>query len=195
MHSATTNDRNILTLEFIALAAQAVQNIQPSNTYEGIQSAPSNTDHSEYGAQMEESFDSTTMTPNECRHRSNANRHRPVVNEIQSPTQHENIPNSIDYATQSNYQEHIHIGNPLPEENPEHIFQLLCVNPNGISVTQHKNKFAEICHTVACFLVDDMPHQTQPGYITSYCSSTNIPNSKEHIQSHQTHFPNVIILL
>ena len=67
------------------------------------------------------------------RHGPNVNRHPPLVNDIQSPTQHENIPNHIDYATQSHYQENIHIGNPLPEEKPEHVFWLFCVNPNGIS--------------------------------------------------------------
>ena len=65
VHSATTNDKTILTQEIIALVAQAVQNIQPSNTSKHKHSAPSNTDHPEYEAQMEESFDSTTMTPNE----------------------------------------------------------------------------------------------------------------------------------
>ena len=68
--------------------------------------------------------------------------------------QHDNIPNHIDYATQSNYQENTHIRNPLPEEKSEHIFWLFCINPNGISVTQHNNEFAEICHTMACFSVD-----------------------------------------
>ena len=65
MHSATTNNNNILTPEFITLVVQAVQNIQPSYTSECEHSAPSNTDHPKYGAQMEQSFDSTTMTPNE----------------------------------------------------------------------------------------------------------------------------------
>ena len=62
--------------------------------------------------------------------------------------QHEIIPNHINYATQSNSQENTHIRNP-PEENPEHIFCLFCVNPHGISITQHKNEFIEICHTMA----------------------------------------------
>ena len=48
------------------------------------------------------------------------NGYPPLANNIQSPTQHGNIPNHIDYTTQSNYQENIHIGNPLPEEKPEH---------------------------------------------------------------------------
>ena len=65
MHSITTNDTNILTPEFIPLVAQAIQNIQLSNTSEHKHSAPSNTDHPKYGAEIEESFDSSTMTPNE----------------------------------------------------------------------------------------------------------------------------------
>ena len=65
MHSATTSNKNMLTPEFIALVVQAMQSIQPSNTSEYKCSAPSNTDHPEYRAQMEQSFDSTTMTPNE----------------------------------------------------------------------------------------------------------------------------------
>ena len=84
-------------------------------------------------------------------HRPNANRHQPLANDIQLPTQHKNMPNLIDYTTQSNYQENTHIANPLPEENPEHIFQLFCVNPNKISIMQYKNLFTEICHTVPAF--------------------------------------------
>ena len=55
-------------------------------------------------------------------HRPNMNGHPPLAKVKQSPTQHENIPNHIDYATQSNYQEDIQSGNPLPEEKPEHVF-------------------------------------------------------------------------
>ena len=37
MHSTTTNNNNILTTEFIALVAQAVQNIQPSTSECNVQ--------------------------------------------------------------------------------------------------------------------------------------------------------------
>ena len=75
--------------------------------------------------------------------------HRHNANE-----QHDNISNSIDYTTQPNYLENIHIRNPPHKDKPEHIFRLFCVNPNGISATQHKNEFPEICHAMACFSAD-----------------------------------------
>ena len=65
MQSGITNNTNIITPEFITLVAQAVQNIQPSNICKHKCSVPSTTDHPEYGSQMEQSFNSNTMTPNE----------------------------------------------------------------------------------------------------------------------------------
>ena len=65
MHSVTANNSNIITPEFIASIAQTVHNIQSSNMSKHKHSAPSNTDHPEYGVQMELCFDSDAMTPNE----------------------------------------------------------------------------------------------------------------------------------
>ena len=63
--STLTSNTSIITPKFITLVAQAVQNIQLSNISEHKCSAPSNTEHPKYGGQMEQSFDSITMTPNE----------------------------------------------------------------------------------------------------------------------------------
>ena len=63
--------------------------------------------------------------------RTKANGHPPFENDIQSPTQHENIPNHINYAAQSNYHENTHIGNPLPEENQNMYYYLSMTIPSS----------------------------------------------------------------
>ena len=67
---------------------------------------------------------------------------------------HDSTTNPIDYATQPNHQKNSHIRNPPTKDRVEHIFRRFCVNLNGLSITQHKNDFAEICHTMACFAAD-----------------------------------------
>ena len=49
--------------------------------------------------------------------------------------QHDNISNPIDYATQANYQENLHVRTPPHKDTPEQVFRLLYVNLNGISIT------------------------------------------------------------
>ena len=84
--------------------------------------------------------------------RPNVNGHPPLEDDIQSPTQHENIPNHINYDTIKLSGKHTH-SKSSPQGKPEHIFQLFYVNPNGISVMKHKSEFIEIYHTMTCFLV------------------------------------------
>ena len=60
----------------------------------------------------------------------------------------------MEYATQVHLNTNSHIGTALPEDKPEHIFQLFCINTNGISITSQKNKFTELWQTMSAFQVN-----------------------------------------
>ena len=60
----------------------------------------------------------------------------------------------MEYVTQAHLTANSHIGTTLPEDKPEHIIQLFCINPNGISITSQKKEFVELCQTMSAFQVD-----------------------------------------